>query len=60
MSPKSHHYLLLQEEDHILFRLDTQEMLVEGVLVEDRGGWYATVHGAAESGRDLETEQQPA
>lgn len=31
-----HHYLLLQEEGHILFRLDTQEMLVEGVLVEDR------------------------
>ena len=45
-------------EGHILFRPDTQEMLVERVLVEDRGVWYATAHGVAKSGHDLEPEQQ--
>ena len=35
-------------------------MLADGVLVEDRGVWYATAHGVAKSGHDLETEQPPA
>ena len=26
----------------------------------DRGVWYATAHGVAKSGHDLETEQPPA